>query len=97
MFNVFYLFGEFEELIDFVLVGGEIGREVFDRFIDEVFCYLKLGGVVQIVQSLIMGVEEIFKRLEKVGLIVEVVVKRYIFFEDIVLINVYVKEQCFIL
>lgn len=39
-----------------------------------------------------MGVEEIFKRLEKVGLIVEVVVKRYIFFEDIVLINVYVKE-----
>lgn len=46
MFNVFYLFGEFEELIDFVLVGGEIGREVFDRFIDEVFCYLKLGGVV---------------------------------------------------
>ncbi len=92
-FNAPYLPGEPEEPIDLALVGGETGREVLDRFIDEVPCYLKPGGVVQIVQSSITGgVEETLKRLEKAGLTAEVVAKRHIFFEDIVLINAYAKE-----
>jgi len=86
-FNAPYLPGEPEELIDLALVGGEGGREVLDRFIREVSEYLKPGGVVQIVQSSITGVEETLRRLEEVGLRGKITAKRHVFFEDIVLIN----------
>lgn len=86
-FNAPYLPGEPEEPIDLALVGGKTGREVLDRFIREVPDYLQPGGVVQIVQSSITGVEETIKRLKKVGLTAKVVAKRHVFFEDIVLIN----------
>ena len=86
-FNAPYLPGEPEEPIDLALVGGETGREVLDRFIDEVANYLKSGGTVQIVQSSITGVEETLERLEKAGLTAKVAAKRHLFFEDIVLIN----------
>ncbi|ASJ06435.1 HemK2/MTQ2 family protein methyltransferase [Thermococcus pacificus] len=86
-FNAPYLPGEPEEPIDLALVGGETGREVLDRFIKEVPDYLKPGGIVQVVQSSITGVEETLKRLEKVGLTARVAAKRHIFFEDILLIN----------
>jgi release factor glutamine methyltransferase len=86
-FNAPYLPGEPEEPIDLALVGGEKGREVLDRFIDEVSNYLKPSGTVQIVQSSITGIEETLHRLEEVGLTGEVVARRHIFFEDIVLIN----------
>ncbi|WP_010480231.1 HemK2/MTQ2 family protein methyltransferase [Thermococcus zilligii] len=86
-FNAPYLPGEPEEPIDLALVGGETGREVLDRFIEEVPRYLKPGGVVQIVQSSITGVEETLERLKKAGLTAGIVARRHIFFEDIVLIN----------
>lgn len=86
-FNAPYLPGEPEEPIDLALVGGETGREVLDRFIDEVQDYLKPGGIVQIVQSSITGVEETLERLEKAGLTAVIAAKRHVFFEDIVLIN----------
>ncbi len=57
-FNAPYLPGEPEEPIDLALVGGKTGREVLDRFIKEVPEYLNPGGVVQIVQSSITGVEK---------------------------------------
>jgi release factor glutamine methyltransferase len=91
-FNAPYLPGKPEEPIDLALVGGENGREVLDRFIDEVSNYIKPGGVVQIVQSSITGIEETLKRLKKAGLGAKVVAKRHIFFEDIVLINAYARE-----
>ncbi|ASJ15427.1 HemK2/MTQ2 family protein methyltransferase [Thermococcus radiotolerans] len=86
-FNAPYLPGEPEEPIDLALVGGKDGREVLDRFIQEVPEYLKPGGTVQIVQSSITGVEETLRRLEKAGLRGKIVAKRHVFFEDIVLIN----------
>ncbi|NJD98967.1 methyltransferase domain-containing protein [Thermococcus sp. LS1] len=86
-FNAPYLPGEPEEPIDLALVGGETGREVLDRFIDEVADYLKPGGIVQIVQSSITGIEETLKRLKEVGLKGEIAAKKHVFFEDIVLIN----------
>ncbi|MDV3103977.1 HemK2/MTQ2 family protein methyltransferase [Thermococcus waiotapuensis] len=86
-FNAPYLPGEPEEPIDLALVGGETGREVLDRFIGEVPRYLKPGGVVQIVQSSITGVEETLERLKKAGLTAGIVARRHFFFEDIVLIN----------
>ncbi|WP_297089740.1 HemK2/MTQ2 family protein methyltransferase [Thermococcus sp.] len=86
-FNAPYLPGEPEEPIDLALVGGKTGREVLDRFIKEVPEYLNPGGVVQIVQSSITGVEKTLKLLEKAGLAAKVAAKRHVFFEDIVLIN----------
>ncbi len=86
-FNAPYLPGEPEEPIDLALVGGKTGREVLDRFIEEVPGYLRAGGTVQIVQSSITGVEETIERLEKAGFTAKVAAKRHVFFEDIVLIN----------
>ncbi|NJE05785.1 methyltransferase domain-containing protein [Thermococcus sp. M36] len=86
-FNAPYLPGEPKEPIDLALVGGESGREVLDRFIDEVGNYLKPGGILQIVQSSITGIEKTLERLEKAGLAAKVVAKKHVFFEDIVLIN----------
>ncbi|WP_148882854.1 HemK2/MTQ2 family protein methyltransferase [Thermococcus aciditolerans] len=86
-FNAPYLPGEPEEPIDLALVGGEGGREVLDRFIQEVRDYLKPGGTVQIVQSSITGVEETLRRLEKAGLRGKIAARVHVFFEDIVLIN----------
>ncbi|WP_258083205.1 HemK2/MTQ2 family protein methyltransferase [Thermococcus thermotolerans] len=86
-FNAPYLPGEPEEPIDLALVGGKTGREVLDRFIQEVPEYLKPCGIVQIVQSSITGVDETLKQLEKAGLRGKIVARRHVFFEDIVLIN----------
>ncbi|NJE85588.1 methyltransferase domain-containing protein [Thermococcus sp. CX2] len=86
-FNAPYLPGEPEEPIDLALVGGETGREVLDRFINEVKNYLKPGGTVQIVQSSITGIEETLRNLEAVGLRGKIAAKKHVFFEDIVLIN----------
>ncbi|ASJ10384.1 protoporphyrinogen oxidase [Thermococcus sp. P6] len=90
-FNAPYLPGRVEEPIDLALIGGETGREVLDRFIREVPGYLKPGGVVQIVQSSITGVEETLKGLRRAGLDGKVVARKHLFFEDIVLINGYAR------
>ncbi|EHR79167.1 protoporphyrinogen oxidase [Thermococcus litoralis DSM 5473] len=86
-FNAPYLPGEPEEPIDLALVGGESGREVLDRFLEEFPNYLKENGVVQIVQSSITGIEETLKKLESKGFIAEITAKERYFFEDIVVIT----------
>ena len=85
-FNAPYLPGEAEEPIDLALVGGETGREVIDRFISEVPKYLTKNGRVYLVQSSITGIERTLELFEKAGLKVEVVARRHLFFEDIVVI-----------
>lgn len=92
-FNAPYLPGEPEKPIDLALVGGESGREVLDRFIDELPNYLKPGGVVQIVQSSITGIEETIKRLEKCGFRAGIAASSHVFFEDIVLINAFMPAD----
>ncbi|WP_175060136.1 HemK2/MTQ2 family protein methyltransferase [Thermococcus sp. 2319x1] len=86
-FNAPYLPGEPEEPIDLALVGGESGREVLDRFLEEFPSYLKENGVVQMVQSSITGIEETLKKLESKGFIAEITAKERYFFEDIVVIT----------
>ncbi|MEO2151546.1 MAG: HemK2/MTQ2 family protein methyltransferase [Thermococcus sp.] len=86
-FNAPYLPGEPEEPIDLALVGGETGREVIDRFIREVRDYLTENGRVYLVQSSITGIEETLNLFRRVGLEAEVVAKRHLFFEDIVVVQ----------
>ena len=85
-FNAPYLPGEPEEPIDLALVGGETGREVIDRFIREVRDYLTEKGRVYLVQSSITGIEETLEGFEEAGLRADVVARRHLFFEDIVVI-----------
>ncbi|NJE50079.1 HemK2/MTQ2 family protein methyltransferase [Thermococcus sp. 9N3] len=86
-FNAPYLPGEPEEPIDLALVGGETGREVIYRFIREVPDYLTENGRVYLVQSSITGIEETLNLFREVGLRAEVVAKRHLFFEDIVVVQ----------
>ncbi len=86
-FNAPYLPGEQEEVIDLALVGGERGREIIDRFIREVPDYLTEKGRVYLVQSSITGIGETLNLFRKVGLRAEVVAKRHVFFEDIVVVR----------
>ncbi|AIF68595.1 protoporphyrinogen oxidase [Palaeococcus pacificus DY20341] len=90
-FNAPYLPGEPEEAIDLALVGGASGREVLDRFIEEVKEYLKPKGIVQIVQSSITGIEETLEKLKSKGFNVEITAREHYFFEDIVVISGYAK------
>jgi len=85
-FNAPYLPGEPEKAIDLALVGGKTGREVIDRFIAEVPDHLNENGRVYLVQSSITGVEETMREFEKAGLRGEVIARRHLFFEDIVVI-----------
>jgi len=86
-FNAPYLPGEPEEPIDLALVGGKDGREVIDRFIERATEHLKPGGIVQIVQSSVTGIDETLRKLGEKGLTGKTVAKKHMFFEDIVLIN----------
>lgn len=86
-FNAPYLPGEPQEPIDLALVGGEEGREVIDRFIEEVGNYLKPGGRVYLVQSSITGIKETLRGFREKGLFARVVAKRHVFFEDIVVVR----------
>lgn len=86
-FNAPYLPGEPEEPIDLALVGGESGREVLDRFLEEFPDYLKENGIVQIVQSSITGIEETLKKLQSKGFVAEITAKERYFFEEIMVIT----------
>ncbi len=86
-FNAPYLPGEPEEGIDRALVGGRGGREVIDRFIREVACYVRPSGMVQLVQSSITGVKETLDRFRLYGFKPKIAAKLHVFFEDVVLIN----------
>ncbi len=90
-FNAPYLPGEPDEPIDLAIVGGKRGREVLDRFIEEVPAYLKPGGTVQIVQSSITGVEKTLELFRKKDLNPEITAKKHVFFEDIVLITAHAR------
>lgn len=86
-FNAPYLPGEPEKPIDHALVGGERGREVLDRFIDDARNYLKPKGMVQIVQSSITGIEETLEKLKNKGFNIEITARERYFFEEILVIS----------
>lgn len=69
--------------------GGESGREVIDKFIEQAPSYLKKGGRIQLVQSSLSDNEKTLKIFEKMGLNAEITAVEHIFFEDITLITAY--------
>lgn len=68
--------------------GGENGREVIDRFIQEVPSRLEPNGFTLLMQSSLSDVKESLKRFRRQGLEAEVVAERALpFFESIVLLK----------
>jgi release factor glutamine methyltransferase len=69
--------------------GGKSGREVIDRFIDEVLEFLNSKGRILLMQSSLSGVDKTLQRFANQGLNASVVASRsLLFFEEIVLICV---------
>ncbi len=67
--------------------GGQTGREVIDRFINEAPDYLKKGGRIQLVQSSLSDNEKTLEIFEKMGFDAEITTLEHVFFEDITLIT----------
>jgi release factor glutamine methyltransferase len=68
--------------------GGRGGREVIDRFVDDVPRFVRRGGCVLLMQSSLAGVDETVRRFEGKGLRVSVVAECDLpFFERLVLLR----------
>ncbi|MEM3736846.1 MAG: class I SAM-dependent methyltransferase [Candidatus Bathyarchaeia archaeon] len=67
--------------------GGESGREVVDRFLEEVGDHLKKDGRIYLVQSTLSRIDETVKRLEEKGYWVRMLGETRFPFETIVCIE----------
>ncbi|MBT0160261.1 methyltransferase [Candidatus Bathyarchaeota archaeon A05DMB-2] len=68
--------------------GGATGRQIIDRFVDEVPVHLKRSGRVLLMQSTLAGVDETVHRLAERGLKTRVVAEQVLpFFERVVLLE----------
>ena len=91
LFNTPYLPTSDDEKVDDELEaawdGGADGREVIDRFIDELTDYLNPEGRVQLVQSSLSDIDKTLDKLEKIGLDASVTAHEKHFFEEVVVIT----------
>jgi len=91
LFNAPYLpveYAEKDSWLEHAWVGGVSGRQVIDRFINDLPRYLKRAGRVLLMQSTLSDVDETLRRFEKCGLKASVVAKCDLpFFESIVLVE----------
>ena len=90
LFNAPYLPTESESTswIDRAWAGGETGRKIIDRFINESSVHLKRKGRVLLLQSTIACVDETMLAFERCGLRGKVVAECAVpFFETIVLLE----------
>jgi release factor glutamine methyltransferase len=90
LFNAPYLPVERDEGVDWVekaWAGGETGRAVIDKFIEQAFNHLAVGGCILLVQSSLSNVEETLRRLRQHALRAAVVDEEKLDFERIVLIK----------
>lgn len=93
LFNTPYLPVDEEEHIDDdyskAWDGGEDGRLVIDKFIEEAPNYLKEDGRIQLVQSSFSDNEKTLEMFKKIGFKAEITALEHMFFEDITLITAF--------
>jgi release factor glutamine methyltransferase len=90
LFNAPYLPSEAWEEHDMASrawAGGESGRQVIDRFIDEALRHLKANGRILLVQSTLSDVEKSLQRFTEQRLDAVVIAERKVAFETIVVIK----------
>jgi len=76
--------GKRNEWIDKALNGGKNGRKVIDKFIPKIKDHLTENGKSFFLQSNLNGIKETERKLEKEMLEFEVVGRRKLFFEELV-------------
>jgi release factor glutamine methyltransferase len=76
-----------ESYLNYAFDGGKNGREILDRFIDNLPKYLKKGGVAQILQSSLTGEKETINKLKSLGFKVEISARLKVPFEELMVIN----------
>ena len=69
--------------------GGKKGRIVIDRFLNEFPAHLGEKGKCYFLQSSLNGINETEKSLEGRGLEVEIVSRKKLFFEELVVFKVF--------
>ncbi|MBP2045865.1 release factor glutamine methyltransferase [Methanobacterium aggregans] len=67
--------------------GGKDGREVIDRFLDDLIEHLNSNGRVQLVQSSLSDNDKTLEKLESMGFEASITAKEHAFFEEIVVIT----------
>lgn len=91
LFNPPYLPTSEEEKVtgwlNYAFDGGTSGRETLDRFLDEVRNYLKPGGRVLVLISSITGFEAVKDRMLKMGFEVDVVLRKKVSFEELIVVR----------
>ncbi|MGV8143438.1 MAG: HemK2/MTQ2 family protein methyltransferase [Methanothermobacter sp.] len=91
LFNTPYLPSSTDEKsddeLDAAWNGGLDGREVIDRFLEEVTDYLNPDGKVQMVQSSLSDNEKTLKKFEELGFKASITACEKCFFEEIVVIS----------
>jgi release factor glutamine methyltransferase len=91
LFNAPYLpteLGEGASWLERAWAGDASGRQVIDRFLDEVPTYICGRGRVLLMQSSLAGVEETVRRFGEKGLVSRVVAEQALpFFEKVVLLE----------
>ncbi len=73
--------------IDYSWNGGEDGRALTDRFLNEVKEHLKIPGSTLIVQSSLSGYHRTINRLSEDGFKVRIIAERKLFFETLYLVE----------
>lgn len=91
LFNTPYLPTGEDEIVDDELEaawdGGEDGRSVINRFIEDLPLHLNPKGRVQLVQSSLSNIEETLGMLMEMGFKVSVTASERFFFEEVVVIT----------
>ncbi len=91
LFNPPYLPTSEEEKVpgwlNYAFDGGTSGRETLDRFLDEVRDYLRPGGEILVLISSITGLDAVKEKMEKLGFEVDVVARRKVSFEELMVVR----------
>ncbi|MFH1586758.1 MAG: HemK2/MTQ2 family protein methyltransferase [Candidatus Diapherotrites archaeon] len=85
IFNPPYVHSERKELMD--VDGGNQGREILDRFLGQFPEYLNRNGRCFFLQSDLNGIGETERKLKKRGLNFEIIAKKKLFFEKLLVFS----------
>lgn len=93
VFNPPYLpFEEQKTDMDGVWDGGPSGREIINRFLDQVKNYLTENGRILLLVSSLTGIEQVIERMKSLGFVVDEIMSEKHFFERLVVLRGTVKR-----
>ncbi|MBA2860152.1 HemK2/MTQ2 family protein methyltransferase [Methanococcus maripaludis] len=76
-----------EKYLNYAFDGGKDGREVLDKFLDEVANYLKKDGIIQILQSSLTDGNKTIEKMEKLGFVAKQTGSLKFLFEELQVIT----------